>query len=188
MGYYVYTTDVDIFLDKNKFEDVYKKMCELNDYDDLKRGGSYGGNDEVTNERYNKNKWFSWMDYNYPETCKNMEEVLTQVGFQMEFDDEGNLINLMYDYNKTGNEEYFLMCLAGYVKDGSYISFKGEEDDHYYRFIFENNRMYRYDGEIEITYSMSEVYDFGVPTKADQALNDYSKQFREQLKQQQVAN
>jgi hypothetical protein len=40
MGYYIGTEDVNIFLDKKHFDDVYKRMCEINDYDDLKRGGS----------------------------------------------------------------------------------------------------------------------------------------------------
>jgi hypothetical protein len=162
MGYYVRTIDSKIFLDKKHFDDVYKKLCELNDYDELKRGGSYGSNeDNNSNERYNKSKWFSWMDYNYPETCKDMHAVLTQVGFNCEYDDDGNLVMLDYEENKTGNEDYFLSCLAGFIEDGSYLTFKGEEDDDYYRFTFQDGYMYHERGRIEFVWENPSQYEFG---------------------------
>jgi serine/threonine protein kinase len=108
MGYFVGTEEVNIFLDKKHFEDVYKKMCELNDYDDLKRGGQFGSNDDpVEGDKYNRNKWFSWMPYNYPETCPDMESILQALGIEFTLDDNGNLTNLGY-WDKTGSEDYFL--------------------------------------------------------------------------------
>ena len=54
MGYYVQSIDNDFFLDKKYFDDVYNKMCELNDYHDLKRGGSFGSNtDPIDGNMYN---------------------------------------------------------------------------------------------------------------------------------------
>lgn len=168
MGYYVRTIDSKIFLDKKHFDDVYKKLCQLNDYDELKRGGSFGSNeDSNSNDRYNRSKWFSWMDYNYPETCKDMHEVLTQVGFNCEYDDDGNLVMLDYDENKTGNEDYFLCCLAGFIEDGSYLIFKGEEDDDYYRFTFQDGYMYHERGKIEIVWENPSQYEFGKLSSED---------------------
>ena len=172
MGYYVRTTDSKVFLDKKYFDDVYNKMCELNNFDELKRGGSYGGNqDSDPSDKYNRSKWFSWMDYNYPETCKDMHAILTQVGFNCEYDDQGNLVELYYDENKTGNEDYFLCCLAGYIEDGSFLTFKGEEDDDYYRFVFQNGEMYRQQGRIEIVWDQSSKYEFGKLSESDQYIN-----------------
>lgn len=184
MGYYVRTIDSKVFLDKKHFDDVYKKLCELNDYDDLKRGGSHGGNQEIdTSDRYNKTKWFSWMDYNYPQTCENMHAILTQVGFDCEYDDQGNLVELDYPDNKTGNEDYFLCCLAGYIQDGSFITFKGEEDDDYYRFIFEDGYMYRQYGKVEIVYDKGDKYEFGKLSVQD----SYFKTLMEEIKNNEVS-
>jgi len=185
MGYYVHTTEnVEFFLPKENIDKVYQKMCELNDFDDLKRGGMYGSNnDPVEGERYRRDKWFSWMSPNYPETCKNMFEILQELGFYWNLDEEGNVINIGYDYNKTGNEEYFLCCFAGFVADGSEIEFKGE-DESYWKFVFKNGKMTRYDGEVEIKYYLknSEEYEFGKPTNADVQSEIWRKNFYEDLK------
>jgi hypothetical protein len=173
MGYYVRTVESNIFLDKKHFDDAYKKLCELNDYDELKRGGSFGYNSESdASEKYNKSKWFSWMDYNYPETCSDLQSVLNQVGFTCFFDDDGNLNELLYDENKTGNEDYFLCALAEFVQDGSWIAFKGEEDDDYYRFIYENKKMYSEKGKVKIFWENVGEYEFGKLSPTDAMLKE----------------
>lgn len=168
MGYYVKTIDSDIFLDKVHFDAAYKKLCELNDYDELKRGGSFGGNtDQNPEDKYNRSKWFSWMDYNYPETCPDMQSVLNQAGFNCAYDENGNLIDLVYDENKTGNEDYFLCALAPFMKDGSFITFKGEEDDDYYRFRYQDGYMYHEKGYVVIDWDNQSKYEFGKLSEAD---------------------
>lgn len=186
MGYYVSTIDNEFFLDKNHYIDVYNKMCELNDYHNIKRGGSFGSNtDPDPNERYPKNKWFSWMDYNYPETCKDLFEILQSVGFEYSLDEQGNINSLNYPHNKTGNEEYFLCCFAGFVKDGSYIEFEGEDYAHW-KFVFKNNKMMRYDGETIIKYEDPEIYEFGKPTKSDIEIAKWQEEYRAKLAAEKV--
>lgn len=177
MGYYIGTGDVEIFLDKKHFEDVYKKMCELNDFHELKRGGSFGANtDEVEGDRYPRNKWFSWMEYNYPEIYSDMKSILVALGFEIEYDKDGNLVGLGY-YDKSGNEDYFLSCFAGYVKDGSYIEWKGEETDDYFRYIFKDGKMIHQKAEMTLNYSDadSEVYEFGKPNSDDLFMEQWRK-------------
>lgn len=179
MGYYTSTYRTNIFLDKKHFDAVYKKMCELNDFHDLKRGGSFGSNnDPVETDRYPRNKWFSWMDYNYPETCRDMKAILIQLGFSLEFDENGNLIGLDY-YDKTGAEDYFISCFAGFVDDGNYIEWKGEENEDYYRFIFRDGKMLKQQGSVSIDYDACEpdVYIFGEPTASDKASIEWWKEF-----------
>lgn len=178
MGYYVSTADVEIFLDKKYFEDVYKKMCELNDYHDLKRGGSFGGNnDSIEGDRYPRDKWFSWMEYNYPEIYSDLLSLLRVIGFDSDLDKDGNLIGLSYS-DKTGNEDYFLQCFAGYVQDGNYIEFKGEEDSDWYRFLFKDGKMIRQEGEVSIKYADAEVYEFGKMNKSDIAAKIWLDKWR----------
>jgi hypothetical protein len=182
MGYYVNIEDTDFFLDKKHFEDVYKKMCELNDYDDLKRGGSYGSNDDlVEGERWRKDRWFSWMEYNYPEIYSDMNSILLALGFETDYDEDGNLVNIHYG-DKAGSEDYFMSCFAGFVKDGSFIQWKGEENDDYYRYCFKDGKMLVQKAEISFKYSeeYSETYEFGKPSQSDLQLKQWSEQWSEQ--------
>ena len=184
MGYFVGTEEVNIFLDKKHFEDVYKKMCELNDYDDLKRGGQFGGNnDPIEGDKYNRNKWFSWMSYNYPETCPDMESILQELGIEFTLDDDGNLTYLGY-WDKTGSEDYFFSCFAGFVKDDSYICMKGEESEDYYRYMFKGGKMYLQRAEVIINYDQEdeEVYEFGKMSVSDAKMAEWRRKLDEQAK------
>jgi hypothetical protein len=188
MGYYVGIEDTNIFIDKKDFNEVYKKMCELNDYHDLKRGGSFGANsDAVEGDRYPRNKWFSWMDYNYPEIYSDMASILEALGIEIYYDNDGNLIGLLYN-DKTGSEDYFFSCFAGFVKDESYICMKGEENEDYYRYIFKGGKMYLQRAEVIVKYDEEneEVYEFGKMSVSDTALakwkEDLDKRREEELK------
>lgn len=176
MGYYVESMDCSMFLSKDHFDDVYKKMCELNDYDDLKRGGRGPDADwDKSQDRYNPNKWFSWMPHNYPEITENIFDVLQLVGFDWTLDADGNMTNLFYPMNKTGNEDYFLSCFAGFIEDDSCILFKGEEYDDYYRFTFRDGVMVKEQGVINLEFKDPETYNFGKMHSRDVYLADYAK-------------
>ena len=180
MGYYTSITETDIFLDKKHFDAVYKKMCELNDYDDLKSGGSFGANnDPKEGERYNSTKWFAWMEYNYPEIYPDMKSILIALGFDLDFDIDGNLVGLGY-YDKTGAEDYFLQCFAGYVNDGNYIQWKGEEDNDYYKYTFENGKMFYRKGLMSVSYDEyePEEYVFGQMSSSDLAAAEWTKKWK----------
>lgn len=180
MGYYTSTYSTNIFLDKKHFDAVYQKMCELNDFHDIKRGGSFGNNnDKVEGDRYPRDKWFSWMDYNYPETCPDMNSILVQLGFDVTYDKDGNLIDLGY-YNKTGSEDYFMSCFSGFVNDGDYIEWKGEENEDFYRFFFENGKMLKQQGSMSVSYDVIEpdVYNFGEPSESDRLFAKWKENFK----------
>lgn len=179
MGYYIQTTDTNLFLDKKHFDEVYKKMCELNDFHELKRGGSFGANnDNVEGDRYPRDKWFSWMDYNYPETCEDMNSILVMLGFDVSYDKDGNLVDLSY-YNKNGAEDYFLSCFAGFVNDESSISWKGEESEDYYRYFFKDGKMIYQRGEMTLDYTnYEEVYNFGELSRSDKAAAEWMEKFK----------
>lgn len=172
MGYYVCTIDSSIFLDKNHFDSVYQKMCELNNHDELKRGGSYPASNHT--EKYNPNKWFSWMPYDYPDQYADMLKILVALGFDYKLDDDGNLVDLVYEYNKTGNEDYFLCCFAGYIRPGSYITFKGE-DEEYYRYTFDETHMFLERGTVAVNYEFAELYEFAQMTTGDKYLEEFRK-------------
>ena len=124
MGYYVHIEDSNCMLPHKHANLAYWRMCDLNKNDDLKRGGSSTGE-----------KWFSWMDANYPETCKTALAVLVELGFDVEEGDEG-LVIYAYD-NKSGQEELFLEAISDLLRtvdnknsslDKPFIVWRGEDD------------------------------------------------------------
>jgi hypothetical protein len=132
MGYFVQGHGT-LVLRPNTEHMAYKALCALNDLDDLKRGGSWGGENDSTTQRpeglnYHPGKWFSWMDANYPESCPTLQSVLEMLGFGTTITHtlENNIhITLTYD-NKTGQEELFIQALAPFTIRGE-IEWRGED-------------------------------------------------------------
>ena len=123
MGYYVHIEDANCKLPAKNYALAYWRMCDLNKHDEWKRGGSQ------------TEKWFSWMLPNYPETCKTALEILEELGFDVE-DQEDGLAIYGYD-NKSGQEELFLASISDLLvaMDGMYdsgnkpfIVWRGEDD------------------------------------------------------------
>ena len=134
MGYYINTTsEQDFLLPKENFDAAYKAMCELNKHDDLKRGGTgaFGSEDRQV--------WFSWMHENYPEVCEDLFEIFDHLGFDYTKDGDGNIDSLSYD-NKQGAEEVFLAAIAPFVKDGSFMTWRGE-DGELWRYLYRDGRL-----------------------------------------------
>lgn len=157
MGYYVRIDEHDFTIMKKDFEKAYEACIALNDRDDLKSGG--GGTFTLPNGKkmkygdprpkgmsYHPMKWFSWMEANYPETCKTLDDVLTALGFEISYDSKGNIDGLEYD-SKIGDEEHFLAAIAPFVKKGSYLNWVGE-DNVFWQNNFDGKKMTTKQGRI----------------------------------------
>lgn len=157
MGYYVRIDEYDFTIMKKDFKKAYEACVALNDRDDLKSGG--GGTYTLPNGKqmkygdprpkgmsYHPMKWFSWMEANYPETCKTLDDVLTALGFEINYDDQGNIDGLGYD-SKIGDEEYFLAAIAPFVKKGSILNWVGE-DNTFWQNHFDGKKMTTKTGRI----------------------------------------
>lgn len=131
MGYYVSITGSDFRITPENQVLAYQAMCELNNHDELKRGGSWSGGEQTE-------AWFSWMPKDYPTECRDFSAILECLGFFIvKMGDE--IVELNYD-DKTGQEDLFLNACAPFVEDGSYIDWRGEDGDAY-RFAFSNCEM-----------------------------------------------
>jgi hypothetical protein len=128
MGYYVSIEESTFQIPVENLDAAYKAMCELNYTvpNSQKRGGSHPGKDKAPEYGPHKCCWFSWMDWNYDEKCKNAEEVLREVGFYSYISENGNLHIDGYD-SKTGQEDLFLKAISTLSK--GYIIWKGEEGE-----------------------------------------------------------
>lgn len=121
MGYYVQAVSSTAFIPKANLQRAYEKMCALNvTHDHEKNGGSWsaGGKQD--------GKWFSWMDANYPETCKDAQAVLEQLGFECEYNEFGDLCFGDYD-SKTGQEDLFMKAIENEAT--GMITWRGEEGE-----------------------------------------------------------
>lgn len=125
MGYYVEIEKSTAVIPAANLERAYKKMCALNTtHDHLKRGGSNRGG-----------KWFSWMDENYPNTCKDAQAVLEALGFYTHYEN-GDLHIDGYD-NKTGQEDLFLSAIENDVKGE--IEWRGEDGERWTTLFYGDN-------------------------------------------------
>ena len=62
---------------------------------------------------------------------RQLPKVLEELGFGIDYNDEGDIIGLSYD-SKTGDEDVFLDALRPVVKEGSYIVWEGEDYDRWF--------------------------------------------------------
>lgn len=118
MGYNVNTRGVDFTIPADKLEAATQALKELNQRDDLKSGGS------------RTKPCFSWMSDNWDETLDTAAEILIEVGFEDTCVDEEGLQLGSYG-SKSGDEKEFLLALAHLVKPGSYVSWEGEDGQHW---------------------------------------------------------
>jgi hypothetical protein len=122
MGYNVAIVKSTARIPKSKLAVAYEKMCALNiTHDSQKRGGSWSGGQQVQ-------KWFSWMDANYPDTCPDARAVLEMLGFYTDYNDEGDLLIEGYD-SKTGQEDLFLKAIENDA--AGEILWTGEEHERW---------------------------------------------------------
>lgn len=135
MGYYVKIIESDFTIKKEDFYRGYEIVCNLNSRDDLKTGGRYGGDPtpkpaDSKSCSCNPDKWFAWMPWNYDEICNSLPEILEMLGFEVDYNDGGDITGLAYA-DKMGNEDVFLDALRPIIKGASCIVWEGEDDDRW---------------------------------------------------------
>jgi hypothetical protein len=136
MGYYVTLEGNNAYIRKDKLDEAYAILCELNQHNELKRGGSFPRDEEIAGPH--EGVWFSWMEWNYPETCADAAAILGQLGFELEDDGNGGISFLFYD-NKTGSEDVFIAALAPVLSSGDddapWFEWRGEDGAHWRQIV-----------------------------------------------------
>lgn len=130
MGYNVMITRSTAGIPADKLDEAYRRMCELNvTHHKIKRGGSFGVSvSEGESERGpGPNRWFSWMDWNYPDTCTSAQEILCELGFEVVQEHEDGPLEITGYDEKTGQEELFIETIADLFQTGSTIEWAGED-------------------------------------------------------------
>ena len=125
MGYYVSTQSSTCFLPYENAQEAYDRMCKLNFNNSKKTGGSWPRPDNIPNDQPHEKIWYSWMPWNYHETCSTAKEILEELGFDMYEADNG--IEISYYDSKTGAEDLFLEAIADLCSGE--IEWRGEDND-----------------------------------------------------------
>lgn len=139
MGYYVTIIDSDAVIPADNLAEAYRRLCELNKRDDLKTGGRWNAEGKVES-------WFAWMPTDYPDQCANAQEIFEMLGFGTCSLDDGSLELNEYD-SKTGSEDVFLAAVCDLFAPGSYITWRGEDDETWRDYY----------GDAEVTHSRGRV-------------------------------
>ena len=129
MGYCISQINGKFFMEaKNKpaaLEAMFEMWNPRNN--DKMHGGSWGPNGTV--------KYYSWMNLSADDwrnrNIKTLEEGLEAWEFDVDTDDQGNIISLWFDGEKAGDEDFMIEAIAPYVEAGSYLDFRGEDDAHW---------------------------------------------------------
>jgi hypothetical protein len=153
MGYYTNIVNSTCVLPAKNKDKAYKILCDLNNRNDLKTGGLYPQPANPPKNKPYPEKWFSWMDWNYHETCKTVEEIFQALGFDVATEANGDVRIENYDsktdakYMKKGskiyvtgtfNEDVFFKAIAKLLKGE--IKWHGE-DDSTWKWIFSSKGM-----------------------------------------------
>lgn len=128
MGYYVSIEESTFQIPAENLDAAYEAMCRLNYTvpNQEKRGGSWPGKDKGPQHGPFESAWFSWMDWNYDQTCANADEILQALGFETYTDQSKNLFITGYD-SKAGQEGLFLESISNLAE--GYIVWRGEEGE-----------------------------------------------------------
>ena len=113
MGYNVSIQSSTFKIPAENLGVAYEKMCKLNytTHKNEKRGGCWPGKDTAPDYEPHQSVWFSWLDWNYDQVCNDAKDILEALGFDCEYDEDGNLYVQSYD-QKTGQEEMFLSSIC----------------------------------------------------------------------------
>lgn len=125
MGYYVEIINSTFKIPAENLPAAYEAMCALNNDNSQKRGGSYGGGvAEAPHFGAHETRWFSWMPWNYPETCADAQDIFEELGFDTHVNGDGDLCIIGY-YNKAGQEDLFLEAVTPLAT--GFIQWRGED-------------------------------------------------------------
>lgn len=131
MGYCIDQVEQDFFIAAKNIPDVVKAIHKLWGKDDLMGGSCYHNN--VTTYHY------SWVDMSFNKK-DNIKDVFDCWRWHIEADPKTkDIIKIYFDGEKLG-DEYVLFCaIAPYVKSGSYIEMRGEDNDNW-RWAFQDGK------------------------------------------------
>lgn len=132
MGYYISQTDSKFFIPKEVFPLALQDIKSIMGNTDDMNGGSFGGDRPPE-------KWYSWVNTETVLEANNLKDALHAWRWEAYLSEEGDITDINFVGEKSGQEEVLFNIIARYVKDGSYVSMRGE-DGEMWRWYFDGER------------------------------------------------
>ena len=74
---------------------------------------------------------FSWVNTDAVLNTTDILDALMHIRYKPVLDDNGDIVNVEFTGQKSGDERVFFTALAPFVEKGSYLTFKGEVGDRW---------------------------------------------------------
>lgn len=121
MGYCIDLNEANFTIPAEKVEEAFERLKALNHKPGVeKRGGSWNAGGQTAS-------WFSWMDADYDEKVADIKELFSELGYQGEYDAEGNFSVTEFWGEKIGQEDLFFAEVSDLANDGWYMEYTGED-------------------------------------------------------------
>lgn len=118
MGTRQYLEDAEFIIRHENKRDALKAIKELmSDPNATRYGGGPSG------------RHFSWMNNANPDDWNTLEDALAAWRFPVETHENGDIVDISFSGEKTGQEGLVWDRIAEYVEDGSYIQISTEHGD-----------------------------------------------------------
>lgn len=132
MGYCMSCNRTNFKIFNLRKELAHKAILELmGKTDDFGHGLYVNGRDTT--------KTFSWVYTDSVLKSKNLEEALKAWRWEVDLDEDLNIININFIGEKLGDDINLFEAIAPFVEDGSYIEMSGEDGD-IWRWVFEDGK------------------------------------------------
>lgn len=119
MGYSIYVDNHDFVIPAEHLETAYAAACALNHDPSARKMGGH----------------FSWVDEDYDQRCRDMQDVLKAWRYEASYVASGDLVLDYFLGEKAGDDEQLFARIAPFVKSGSFIEYHGEEGEKW-RYVF----------------------------------------------------
>lgn len=141
MGYYMTQDDSHVFIPKELFGPALDSVKKIMLNVDKMHGFSFSPQGQTT-ERY-----YSWVSTQEVLKAETLAEALYAWRWEAGFDSSGNICDLSFTGEKRGQDEILFEVLAPHVKDGGYISMRGE-DGYFWRWLFRDKKCINQSGRV----------------------------------------
>lgn len=123
MGYYMDQVDQDFRIKKENIQKAWNSLLDIMKVEKKTICDSSGYH-------------YSWIDTDAVLNAETFEKALSEARFDVETDNNGDIVDIYFNGEKLGDEEIILGSIAPYVESGSYITFQGECDERWkWKFI-----------------------------------------------------
>jgi hypothetical protein len=135
MGYHIYQESCNFFIQGTSVIDAFHAVKALADAEDKGRNGTH----------------YAWVDTDTLRNATTLKEAMSEWGWEISFNETGDVDDIYFNGEKLGDDAILFAAIAPFVKAGSYIEMRGE-DDCFWKWKFNGSYMYEVNGVMIVTY------------------------------------